>query len=150
MAPAPENLGNEPCRGALFGRIDTILRRDGPAPVHFLECTGQIARQQLGNLEAQAEVDCLTQLLYSGATLTAPATGAVSEVLLEAGAAAGAAFALVLTGAVFRAVNMQKMWVNCAACFIAPSAGDELALLDALSPDVEWAAHTQDAASLSV
>lgn len=55
-------------------------------------------------------MDCLTQLLYSGATLTAPATGAVSEVLLEAGAAAGAAFALVLTGAVFRAVNMQKTW----------------------------------------
>ena len=47
----------------------------------------QIARQQLRDLEtqaAQAEVDRLTQLLYGGATLTTPVSGAVSEVLVEA------------------------------------------------------------------
>ena len=59
----------------------------------------QIARQQLRDLEtqaAQAEVDRLTQLLYGGATLTTPVSGAVSEVLVEAGdvATAGAAFRL--------------------------------------------------------
>ena len=61
-----------------------------------------------------------------------------------------AAFAAALTGAVCLALNMQKMWANCAACSIAPSTGDELALLDALYPDAEWTAYTQDAASLSV
>ena len=59
----------------------------------------QIVRQQLRDLEtqaAQAEVDRLTQLLYSGAALTAPVSGTVTEVLVEAGdvAAAGAAFRL--------------------------------------------------------
>ena len=61
-----------------------------------------------------------------------------------------AAFAAALTGAVCLALNMQKMWANCAACSIAPSTGDELALLDALYPDAGWTAYTQDAASLSV
>ena len=61
-----------------------------------------------------------------------------------------AAFAAALTGAVCLALNMQEMWANCAACSIAPSTGDELALLDALYPDAGWTAYTQDAASLSV
>ena len=61
-----------------------------------------------------------------------------------------ASFAAALTGAVCLALNMQKMWANCAACSIAPSTGDELALLDALYPDAGWTAYTQDAASLSV
>ena len=46
-----------------------------------------------------------------------------------------AAFAAALTGAVCLALNMQEMWANCAACSIAPSTGDDLALLVALYPD---------------
>ena len=61
-----------------------------------------------------------------------------------------AAFAAALTGAVCCALNMRKMWANCAACSIAPSTGGELALLDALYPEIEWTAYIQDAASLSV
>lgn len=60
------------------------------------------------------------------------------------------AFAVALTSAVCLAVNMRKMWANCAACSIAPSAGDELALLDVLYPDAGWTAYAQDAASLTV
>ena len=37
-----------------------------------------------------------------------------------------AAFAAALTGAVCCALNMRKMWANCAACSIAPSTGGEL------------------------
>ena len=64
-----------------------------------LDAQRQIAQRQLQDMEtqaAQAEVERLTQLLYGGAAITAPVSGTVSEVLVEAGdvAAAGAAFRL--------------------------------------------------------
>ena len=64
-----------------------------------LDMQRQIAQQQLQDLEtraAQAEVARLTQLLYSGAALTAPVSGTISEVLVDVGdvATAGAAFRL--------------------------------------------------------
>ena len=80
---------------------DTESSSDGTAQPQStsLEVQRQIAQQQLQDLEtqaAQAEVEGLTQLLYSGAALTAPVSGTVSEVLVEAGdvATAGAAFRL--------------------------------------------------------
>ena len=48
----------------------------------------QALKQQLHSLEsdaAQAEVDRLSQLLYSGAALTAPIAGTVTEVLVDVG-----------------------------------------------------------------
>ena len=61
-----------------------------------------------------------------------------------------AAFAVFLTSAVCCAVNMHTTWANCAACSITPSTGGQLALLDALYPEIEWTAYGQDDASLPV
>lgn len=61
-----------------------------------------------------------------------------------------AAFAACLAAAVFNAAGMKRAWKTGAVCSIEDSTGEELALLDALYPELEWTAYAQSAAPTAV